>query len=74
MVDLTQKNLSSGIFTIAYAGTIFIHRVQVYADKKIVLLSDNKGYEDLILKNSEELLKNYSGIGRCIAVIQTRGL
>ena len=62
MVDLTQKNLSSGIFAIAYA------------DKKIGLLSDNKGYEDLILKNSEELLKNYSGIGRCIAVIQTRGL
>ncbi len=74
VVDLTQKTLSSGGFAIAYAGTIFILRVQVYADKKIVLLSDNKGYEDLILKNSEELLKNYSVVGRCVAVIQTRGL
>lgn len=71
LVDCSQRGQADdGIFAVQYAGNVFIKRVQVQPDGKLLLLSDNPSYPPQRVDD----VASVTLVGKCVLSFNVRML
>lgn len=71
IIDTSQRAVTAdALYAVQYGGSIFIKRVQMQPNGKLLLMSDNPAYKTMEVENYE----NVSIVGRCIISCNARAL